>query len=123
MKSDKYLQFAESAQVDYLVKTRLLRILLRDGLRFVNASQLVKFSRPVGIFKRVRIETAIVFADNKYTYFSHEMFVGDDKHAEVLVKMKFKRGAMTIRPGTLIEHAFVAKPSSINAWDQALEAM
>ena len=64
LKSDKYLQFAEAAQVDYLAKTRLFHTLLRDGLRFVNASQLVKFSRPVGMFQRVRIETAIVFADN-----------------------------------------------------------
>ena len=123
LKSDKYLQFAEAAQVDYLVKTRLVRTLLRDGLRFVNASQLVKFSRPVRTFRRVRVETVIVFADNKCVYFSHELFSGDQKHGEVLVKMKFKKGAMTIPPGELIDHAFTAKPPCIHTWDLALEAM
>lgn len=116
LKSDKYLQFAEAAQVDYLVKTRLFHTLLCDGLRFVNASQLVKFSRPVGMFQRVRIETAIVFADNKCAYFSHELFLGDHKHGEVLVKMKFKRGAITVRPSELIDHAFTAKPPCIDTW-------
>lgn len=123
LKSDKYLQFAEAAQVDYLVKTRLVHTLLRDRLRFVNASQLVKFSRPVGMFQRVRMETAIVFADNKCVYFSHELFLAGQKHGEVLVKMKFKKGSMTIRPGEVIDHAFTAKPRCIDTWDQALEAM
>jgi acyl-CoA thioesterase FadM len=123
LKSDKYLQFAEAAQVDYLVKTKLFHTLLRQGLRIVNASQLLKFSRPVRMFQRVRMETTIVFADNKCVYFSHELFLGEHKHGEVLVKMKFKRGSITIRPGELIDHAFMAKPPCIDTWDQALEAM
>ena len=123
LKSDKYLQFAEAAQIDYLVRTGLLRTLLRDRVRFVNASQLVKFSRPVGMFQRVRMESAIIFADEKCVYFSHGFFLSDHKHAEVLVKMKFKRGSMTVRPGELLDHAFPAKPSSIDTWELALEAM
>jgi acyl-CoA thioesterase FadM len=123
LKSDKYLQFAEAAQVDYLVRTRLFHTLLRDGVRFVNTSQLVKFSRPVGMFQRVRIETAIIFADNKCAYFSHEIFLGDLKHAEVLVKMKFKKGSITVHPGELIDHVFTAKPVCVDTWDRTLEAM
>ncbi len=123
LKSDKYLQLAEAAQIDYLVRTRLFHTLLRDRLRFVNASQLVKFSRPINIFRRVRMETEIVFADNKCVYFSHGLFLGKEKHAEVLVKMKFKRGAITIPPGELIDHVFSAKPPCIDNWDQSLEAM
>ena len=123
LKSDKYLQFAEAAQVDYLVRTRLFRTLLRDGVRFVNASQLVKFSRPVRMFRRVRVETAIVFADDKCVYFSHKLFLGGDEHGEVLVKMKFKRRSMTVRPDKLINHAFTAKRPCIDTWDKTLEAM
>jgi acyl-CoA thioesterase FadM len=123
LKSDKYLQFAEAAQVDYLIRTRLFHKLRHDGLRFVNASQLVKFSRPVGMFQRVRIETAIIFADNKCAYFSHDFFLGDHKHAEVLVKMKFKKGSITVPPGELIDHVFTAKPACVDTWDLALEAM
>jgi len=123
LKSDKYLQLAEAAQIDYLVRTGLFQRLLRDGVRFVNASQLVKFSRPVGMFQRVRMETAIVFADDKCVYFSHVLFRGAHRHGEVLVKMKFKKGALTVRPSDLFDHAFAAKPASIDSWDLALAAM
>ncbi len=123
LKSDKYLQLAEAAQIDYLVRTGLFQRLLRDGVRFVNASQLVKFSRPVGMFQRVRMETAIVFADDKCVYFSHVLSWGAHRHGEVLVKMKFKKGALTVRPSDLIDHAFTAKPASIDSWDLALAAM
>lgn len=123
LKSDKYLQLAEAAQIDYLVKTRLLHRLLRDGVRFVNASQLIKFSRPIKMFQRVRMVTAIVFADEKCVYFAHSLFLDDHKHGEVLVKMKFKKGSITVCPAELIDCAFVAKPECIVAWDAALEGM
>ena len=102
MKSDKSLQFAESAQLDLLVKTKLLAKLLRSGIAFVNASQLVKFVRPIGIFQRVRVETTIVYADERCAYLSHPMFIGDRQHGEVLVKMKFKKGSITVRPAEII---------------------
>lgn len=85
--------------------------------------QLVKFSRPVGMFQRVRIASAIIFADDKCVYFSHGLFLGDHKHADVPVKMKFKKGAMTIHPRELIDLAFPAKPPSIDTWELALQAM
>jgi predicted aldo/keto reductase-like oxidoreductase len=94
LKSDKYLQLAESAQLDFLVKTKLLGKLRSEGLSFVNSAQLVKFMKPVGVFKRVRVETKIVFTDNKSAYFSHAIFLGEHQHSDVLVKMKFKKGLL-----------------------------
>lgn len=123
LKSDRYLQFAEAAQLDYLIRTKLMGTLLRRRLSFVNASQLVKFSRPIAMFRRVRVETAIIFADEKCAWFSHAMFAGAEQHAEVLVKMKFKKGSLTIRPGELITQSFAEKPPQLEAWDRALDAM
>jgi acyl-CoA thioesterase FadM len=123
LKSDKYLQLAEAAQLDYLIRTKLMGTLLRRRLRFVNASQLVKFSKPIAMLRRVRVETAIVFADEKCAYFSHALFLGDQQHAEVLVKMKFKKGALTVPPGEVIAQRFGARPAHIEAWDRALDAM
>ena len=123
LKSDKYFQLAEAAQLDFLVKTSLLAKLLRGGVHFINASQLVKFARPIGVFKRVRVETAIIYADAKCAYFSHAMFVGSQQHGEVLVKMKFKKGAVTCPPSEIIDTHFQSKPVHVEIWDQALEAM
>jgi hypothetical protein len=123
LKSDRYLQFAESAQLDFLVKTRLIGALLRSSVRFVNASQLVKFAKPIPVWHRIRVQTSIVYADEKCAYFSHVMFLREVRHAEVLVKMKFKKGGLTIAPAEIMGRLPDVKHEYIEAWNQMLEAM
>lgn len=123
LKSDKYLQLAESAQLDFLVKTGLLGNLLRGRCSFVNASQLVKFLKPVGMLKRVCMETSIIYADDKCTYFSHSLLVKGKRHGEVLVKVKFKKGGLTVRPAEIFGECRLQKPCHIEAWDQTLGQM
>ncbi|HDZ55884.1 MAG TPA: thioesterase [Pseudomonas xinjiangensis] len=123
LKSDKYLQLAESAQLDFLVKTGLLFDLLRGKCSFVNASQIIKFVKPVGMFKRVCVETEIVYADEKCTYFSHSLFVKNKRHGEVLVKVKFKKGGITVSPAEIFGECRSQKPGHIEVWDQMLEQM
>ena len=123
LKSDRYLQLAEAAQLDFLIKTGLIGKLLRTGIRFVNAAQLVKFMKPVRAFRRVRVETSILFADEKCAYFSHAVFSGEQRHAEILVKMKFKRGSATVSPIDVAGDLPTVKQEHLEAWDQALSAM
>ena len=122
LKSDKVLQLAESAQLDFLVKTRLLGTLRRGGIGFVNASQLIKFMKPIRMFARVRVETAVVHADDKCAWFSHALWVGNVEHAQVLVKMKFKQGARTVPPRDVLGAAPEGKPVYLRLWDEMLGA-
>ena len=71
----------------------------------------------------VRVETEIIYADEKCAYFSQALFMGSQRHGEVLVKMKFKKGPVTFPPGALIDSRFAAKPPYLQTWDDALEAM
>ena len=123
LKSDKYLQLVEAAQLDFLVKTKLIGNLMRNGIQFVNTSQLLKFIRPVKVCSRVRIDTSIIYADEKCAYFSHSFFLQDQQHGEVLVKMKFKRGGVTVAPTEIAGKLPSAKPEHLRAWDQTLAAM
>ncbi|PKO65465.1 MAG: hypothetical protein CVU22_19885 [Betaproteobacteria bacterium HGW-Betaproteobacteria-16] len=123
LKSDRYLLLAEAAQVDYMVKSGLWRRQLREGLSFVNAAQMIRFLHPIGLLQRVRVETTILFADRRFAYFSHALFVGEVRHGEVLVKMKFKRGAITVPLMNLVEHDFGEKPVHLALWDQALDTL
>lgn len=120
LKSDRYLQMAESAQLDHLVRTGLVRDMLRKGYSFVNASQLVRFARPVRLFNRVAVTSQVVFADGKCAYFHHVFTVGPTLHAEVFVKMKFKKGGLTITPAELLGSFSGAKPAMLQHWDDAL---
>ena len=121
LKSDRYLQLAESAQLDFMVRTRCAGPVIRAGIGFVNASQLVRFARPIGLFQRVDVETCIVFADEKCAYFSHTLRVQGAPHAEVLVKMKFKKGRQTVPPRDVFGECPTDKPAHLVAWDEALQ--
>jgi acyl-CoA thioesterase FadM len=123
LKSDKYLQLAETAQIDYLMKVGMLFSLVRSGTSFVNVAQLVKFTRPVSIFSRVRVETRLIYADGKCAYFSHAVHATGTKAAEVLVKMKFKKGRMTVAPSTLLSTSFAKMPVEVRNWEPALEVL
>tara|TARA_R110002124_G_C8688192_1_gene492788 strand:- start:57 stop:527 length:471 start_codon:yes stop_codon:yes gene_type:complete len=123
LKSDKYFQLAESAQLDYLIKTGIFTKLRSDGVSFVNASQLIKFMKPVGVFKRVRVETRIFYADEKFAYFSHAIFLGDQQCGQVLVKMKFKAGSLTIPPSEILGQFELDTPTHLQTWNQTLEGM
>lgn len=57
LKSDRYFQLAEAAQLDFLVRTGLLGTLLRRRCSFVNAAQMVRFARPVRVFSRVTVDS------------------------------------------------------------------
>ena len=75
------------------------------------------------MFRRVRIETSIIYADEKCAYFSHCLFLQNQKHGEVLVKMKFKRGSATVSPIEIAGNLPFVKQEHLRAWDQTLEAM
>ena len=122
LKSDKYLQFAETAQVDYLLKTGKLFSVLQAGASFINVAQLVKFARPVSIFSRVRVETQLIYADDKCAYFSHTMHCQGGLAAEVLVKMKFKKGRITVPPRTFLPTGFLSAPAKVQGLETALAA-
>ncbi len=122
LKSDKYLQLAEAAQIDFLIKTALMGSLLRKSYGFVNLSQLLRFVRPVGTWQCVNVTTQIIFADEKCAYFQHLFMMGHDVCAEVLVKMKFKNGNLTVTPATLTGAFAGDKPVFLQRWDEALAA-
>ncbi|MDO8386214.1 MAG: hypothetical protein Q7T13_07395 [Polaromonas sp.] len=123
LKSDRYLQMAEAAQLDYGIKTGLLQDMLRRRCSFVNASQLVRFARPVRLFNRVRVASQVIYADATFAYFQHVFMVGALPHAEVWVKMKFKRGRLTIAPGELLGSFAGPKPARLQHWDDSLAAL
>ncbi|WP_395058371.1 thioesterase family protein [Polaromonas sp.] len=120
LKSDRYLQMAESAQLDYVIRTGLVGRMLRQGYSFVNASQLVRFTRPVRLFSRVAVASKVIHADDKCAYFHHVFTVGALIHADVFVKMKFKKGRLTIAPAELLGNFAGPKPALLQHWDNTL---
>jgi Thioesterase-like superfamily len=95
LKSDKYLQLAESAQLDFGVRSGLLQRMRKTGCVMVNVEQQIQFAQAIKLFDRVSVQTSIVFADAKFVYFQHSYTVKGQTCATVTAKAKFKAGRMT----------------------------
>jgi acyl-CoA thioesterase FadM len=123
LKSDKYLQLAEAAQIDYLMKVGKFFKIVQSGASFVNVAQIVKFVKPVSIFSRIRVETQLIYADEKCTYFAHVMYSRQEQVAEVLVKMKFKTGRITVAPSVFLPISFEIVPEKVQGLESALASL
>lgn len=120
LKSDKYLQLVESAQLDFVVKAGIAASMLRGSLRFVNGSLLMRFARPVRLWDRVQVHTRVEGADARWAWFRHDFHVRGELCAQVWVKMKFKRGRLTVAPAEVLGQ-LPPPPVLAPAWDAALD--
>ena len=123
LKSDKYFQLAEAAQIDYLIKVGKFFKIVQSGASFVNVAQIVKFAKPVSIFSRIRVETQLIYADEKCAYFAHAMYSRHEQVAEVLVKMKFKTGRITVAPSVFLPMSFAEVPEKVLGLESALATL
>ena len=122
LKSDRYLQLAESAQLDFLIRKGLMGTMLKRRYAFVNGAQLIRFTRAIPVLARVAVDTRVLWADAKWAWFSHALSVGEVPCAEVIVKMKFKRGTLTVAPAELLGDFGDTQPEALRHWDAALAA-
>ncbi len=122
LKSDRYLQLTEAAQLDFLVRTGLIGMLLRHRYNFVNASATVRYTRPVTLFSRVSVASRVAYIDARFAYFEHRFEVSGVECACVLIKMKFKQGRRTIEPALILGPVGATEKSEhLQRWDDLLE--
>lgn len=117
LKSDRYFAVAEAAQVDLVIRAGLLRRMLREGVHWANIAQSARFRIPLRLMQRYTVVTRIEAADTRHVYLSHRFVSSHGEHAEVHVKAKFKRGALTVPPQELFGNLPETKPPSALALD------
>ena len=113
LKSDKYLQLAEAAQLDFGVRSGLLDRMRQAHCAMVNVEQRIQFTQPIKLFDKVCVQTTIVFADARFVNFQHLFTVGGQQCASVLVKAKFKAGRITQSATELTGLSFSGKPPNV----------
>lgn len=123
LKSDRYLQLAECAQLDFILRCGLLGRLVRGGIGFVNGSQLIRFRRPIRMLARLEVRSRVLWLDERWGWFEHQFHSRGEHCASVLVKMKFKQGALTVDPASLLARPDGPTPAQLQGWDQALVAL
>jgi len=123
LKSDQYFQLAEAAQVDFLIRTALMGRLLAGRVHFVNAAQMVRFAKPVRLFSRVQVESRVAYADGRCAWFVHAFSVRGVPCAQVMVKMKFKNGPLTVPTQQVLGVFNGPCPTWVQQWDDTLAAL
>lgn len=118
-KSDRYFTVADAAQFDFAIRAGLLRHALREGVRWINLAQACHFERPLRLFQPFDVITTVACVDERHGYFSHRFETPGHLHAEVLVKVKFKQGRLTLAP----QRYFPKAPTSRSAAIEALDAL
>jgi hypothetical protein len=116
-KSDRYFAAAEASQLDFVTRTGLLRPMLRQRIRWVNVAQASILRSPLQLLQRFVVTTRVLCVDDKHAYFSHRFSSRAGDHAEVLVKVKFKSGSLTVRPDLLLGVQSTIKSPAIVALD------
>ena len=117
LKSDRYFSLAESAQLDFVTRTGLLIPLVRSRTRWINLSQAGVFQMPLRLMQLFTISTRVICIDQKHAYFSHRFTSSRGEHATVFVKLKFKRGAITVAPQSILGTQSTDKPVAVQALD------
>lgn len=123
LKSDRYLQLAECAQIDMIIRSGLLGTMLKNGYSFVNGAQLLSFRKPVDVFSRLRVHSQVLWFDQRWVYFQHDFHVRDELSARLLVKMKFKQRRKTIDPAQLLGQPGTPRCAPVDAWNASLETL
>lgn len=95
LKSDKYLQLAEAAQLDFGIRSGLLQRMRQARCAMVNVEQQVQFLKAIPLFSQVHVHTSIASADAKFVNFLHVFSLKGQHCASVTVKAKFKSGRIT----------------------------
>lgn len=121
LKSDQYFALAESAQVDFLLKTGLFFELIKSKVHFVNLAQMAQFSKPVPVLSLLQVQTQVIACDDKCAYFSHAFSLSGVHVAQVFVKMKFKQAGLTIPAKQFFPQCSQTLPSQLTAWNSALK--
>jgi acyl-CoA thioesterase FadM len=119
-KSDSYFAVAESAQADFLVRTGLFGPMLAGRMRWVNLGQAARMERPLRLFQRFEVTTQVLCVDDRHAYFSHRFGSRAGHHAQVLVKVKFKQGRITVPPQQVLGPQALEKPAAVLAMDGML---
>jgi hypothetical protein len=83
----------------------------------VTLTQACCFQRPLRLLQSYSVLTRVVCVDDRHAYISHRFESAWHVHAELLVKMKFKSGRLTVPAQRFFPHAATNRSPAIDALD------
>ena len=89
MNNGRYLTVMDLGRVDLLIRSGLLRVLMRRRWGGVVASATIRYRRPLNLFQRYELRTRLLGWDERWVFMEQRFVRGGDLVATAVVKAQF----------------------------------
>lgn len=103
LNNGRFLSLMDLGRVDLIVRTGLLRMILRDRWFPVVGAATVRFRRPLNPFQRFDLTTRVVGWDEKWVYLEHRFECGGKVAALGYIQALFRSPAGNVPVEALLE--------------------
>lgn len=113
MNNGRYLTIMDIARTDYVVRTGLHKVILKEKLSAVAAAVNIAFLKPLAPMSKYEIHTKVIAWDEMWFYIEQQFIQDDLIKANAIVKVTFLKGKKKMTPDSIIEkvpHKKVDKP-------------
>lgn len=125
----RYLTIADLGRIDMMLRTGMVRTLVRQRWAPILGGATVRFRRSLLPFQRYRLKTRLLCWDAKWVYMEHVFETMDGELAAVVwVKGLFKAGSRTVPTSDVLKAMgrhddSPPMPPEVFAWQTAEQAM
>lgn len=123
----RYLTLADLARLDYVVRSGLARLALRERAVPVMGDVTAKYRRELRLFEAIEIRTRLLGWDAKWSYLEHRFVRGSKTVAVVTARGVFRAAGGTIAPAGLVQAAGAPAqspdlPPAVRMWSASCDA-
>lgn len=124
--NSRYFAFCDLARTDLLLKSGLLKPLLKQRCLPVVAATEVSFFKAIHPLQKFNIQTQLVGWDKKYWYIEHRFICHGNVYASLTIRGSFLRNKVVVPTEEVLSLGQALKPSpdlppSIKLWIEVLE--
>lgn len=104
LNNGKYLTIMDIGRIDLMVRTGLIKQIIKHRWQPLVAAAVISYRRPIGFFKKYELYTEVAHWDEKWFYIRQE-FIFDGKIAALAyVKVCLGLGKSTVPTQTILQH-------------------
>lgn len=123
----RYLTLADLARVDYVVRSGLARLAVRQRAIPVMGDVTAKYRREVRLMEAIEIRTRLLGWDRKWSYIEHRFVRRNKTVAVVTTRGLFRSASGTIAPAGLVEAMCGHRespelPAAVRMWSASCDA-
>lgn len=125
MNNGRYLTIMDIARTDYLVRTGLHKIIIREKLAGIAAAVNISFLKELAPLSKYTVETKVIDWDEMWIYIQQQFIQDDLIKANAIVKVTFMKGGKKMAPIEILDmvpnHKKIERPETPQYLEELLK--